>query len=287
MLYDGRHNDVRRAPTVITAGDGRELAGTWFEPIGLSPVGVVVIGPAMATPASYYAAFATWLATQGFRTLTFDVRGTESVSAMKAEDADILRWFRDMADALDVALDSADGSPTSYIGHSLGGQAIPLVDHSRVARIVTVASGTGYYRHNLPAFRWGVPLARYVIAPVASRAAGYFPGRRLHILGDVPTGVMRQWGRWCMHPDAMGVDVPNAADRFASVTTPITSLTFTDDQLLSEANFADLHDRFVNADQVRQRYSPAQLEVPRMGHHGFFRARHQDLWDELVLPYLG
>ena len=97
---------------------------------------------------------------------------------------------------------------------------------------------------------------------------------------------MRQWGRWCMHPDAMGADVPNVAERFASVTSPITSITFTDDQLLSQANFADLHDRFVNADQVRQRYSPAQLEVDRMGHHGFFRARHQDLWDELVLPFL-
>ena len=286
MLYDGRHNDVRRDTLTITADDGRALTATWYEPTGVTPVGVVVIAPAMATPASYYAAFATWLATQGFRTLTFDVRGTESVAAMKAESGDLLRWFGDMADALDLALDTADGLPVTYVGHSLGGQAIPFVDHSRLGRIVTVASGTGYYRHNLPAFRWGVPLTKYVIEPVASRAAGYFPGRRLRILGNLPTGVMRQWGRWCMHPDAMGADVPNVAERFASVTTPITSLTFTDDQLLSEANFADLHDRFVNADRIHQRYSPAQLEVERMGHHGFFRARHQDLWDELVLPYL-
>ena len=286
MLYDGRHNDVRRDTLTITADDGRALPATWYEPTGVAPVGVVVVAPAMATPASYYAAFATWLATQGYRTLAFDVRGMDSVAAMKAEDADLLRWFGDMASALDVALGSAGDLPVTYVGHSLGGQAIPFVDHSRVDRIITVASGTGYYRHNLPAFRWGVPLAKYVIAPVASRAAGYFPGRRLHILGDVPSGVMRQWGRWCMHPDAMGADVPNVAERFASVTSPITSITFTDDQLLSQANFADLHDRFVNADQVRQRYSPAQLEVDRMGHHGFFRARHQDLWDELVLPFL-
>jgi hypothetical protein len=24
-----------------------------------------------------------------------------------------------------------------------------------------------------------------------------------------------------------------------------------------------------------------------MGHHGFFRSRHAELWDELILPYLG
>ena len=286
MLYDGRHNDVRRAPVTIDADDGRELAGTWFEPAGVDPVGVVVIGPAMATPASYYAAFATWLATQGHRTLTFDLRGMESVAAMKAEDADVLRWFGDMADALDHALADAGDLPVSWVGHSLGGQVVPFLDHSRLARVVTVASGTGYWRLNSPGIKWRAPLLWHVIAPLATRVAGYYPGRSLRILDNVPAGVMRQWGRWCLHPEYLGVDVPNAADRFASVTTPMTVLSFTDDELMSDASIADLHDRFVNADQVRQRYTPEQLEVPRMGHHGFFRARHQDLWDELVLPYL-
>ena len=106
------------------------------------------------------------------------------------------------------------------------------------------------------------------------------------MLDNIPAGVMRQWGRWCMHEDYLGVDVPHARERFDEVTTPITVLSFTDDELMSEASIADLHDRYRHADQIRQRYSPAQLEVDRMGHHGFFRARHQDLWDELVLPYL-
>ena len=56
MLYDDRHNDVRRIPAALTADDGRELAGTWFEPTG-TPVGAVLVAPAMATPAAYYAAF--------------------------------------------------------------------------------------------------------------------------------------------------------------------------------------------------------------------------------------
>ena len=289
MLYDDRHNDVRRNPLTLTADDGRELAATWFEPTGSADngaIGAVLLAPAMATPAAYYAAFATWLASHGYRTLTFDLRGTESVAAMKAEDADVLRWFGDMADALDHVLEEADGLPVSWVGHSLGGQAVPFVDHSRLDRIVNVASGTGYWRLNPPAIRWRAPLLWRGIAPVASCIAGYYPGRRLGVLDNVPAGVMRQWGRWCMHEDYLGVDVPHAAERFAEVTTPMTVLSFTDDALMSEASIADLHDRFRNADQVRQRYSPAQLEVERMGHHGFFRARHQDLWDELVLPYL-
>ncbi len=285
MLYDDRHNDVRRVQTTVTADDGRELSATWFEPKG-EAVGAVLVSPAMATPAAYYAAFATWLASQGFRTLTFDLRGMESVAAMRAETGDVVRWFGDMADALDHVLESTDGLPVSYVGHSLGGQGIPFVDHSRVDRIVTVGTGSGYWRLNAPGIRWRAPLLWLGIAPVTTRIAGYYPGRTLRIVDNLPSGVIRQWGRWCMHADYLGLDVPNAAERFAAVTTPMSVLSFTDDELMSQASIADLHDRFVNADQVRQRYSPAQLEVPRMGHHGFFRARHAHLWDELVLPYL-
>lgn len=288
MLYDDRHNDVLRIATTVTTDDGRDLTATWFQPKGEAR-GAVLVAPAMATPAAYYAAFATWLAANGYQTLTFDLRGMESVAAMKAESGDVLRWFGDMADALDHVLEQAElsgGLPVSYLGHSLGGQAVPFVDHSRVDRIVTVASGTGYWRLNAPGVRWRAPLLWRGIAPLATRVAGYYPGRRLGILDNVPANVMRQWGRWCLHEDYLGVDVPNAAERFAAVTTPMSVLSFTDDELMSEASIADLHDRFSGTDQIRQRYSPAQLEVRRMGHHGFFRARHQHLWDELVLPYL-
>ncbi len=286
MFYDNRYNDVRTTPTTITADDGRELAATWFEPLSRPAVGVVVIAPAMATPASYYSAFATWLTQHGHRVLTFDLRGTESVAAMRSERGDVLRWFADMRDALDHALKSDNGLPVTWVGHSLGGQAVPFVDHERLARVVTVAAGTGYWRLNAPAVRWRAPLLWRGIAPIATKLAGYYPGRRLRILGDLPGGAMRQWGQWCMHRDYLALDVPDAAARFAAVTTPMNVLSFTDDELLSEASITDLHARFVNADQVRQRYTPAQLEVATMGHHGFFKPRHHELWDELVLPYL-
>ena len=172
------------------------------------------------------------------------------------------------------------------MGHSLGGQALAFVDHERLDRAVTVAAGTGYWRLNPPAVRWRAPVFWRGIAPIATGFAGYYPGQRLGILGDLPTAVVRQWGRWCMHRDYLGVDVPDAAERFAQVRTPMSVLSFTDDELLSQASIADFHDRLIHADQIRHRYTSAQLDVARMGHHGFFKPRHHELWDELVLPYL-
>jgi predicted alpha/beta hydrolase len=287
MNYDTRHNSVRRTPTQISAGDGRALHGTWFQPAEAAQVrGVVVVAPAMATPSRYYAAFAAWLADHGFRTLTFDHRGTESAAAMRAWSGDLLSWFSDARDVLDQVARETDGLPLTWVGHSLGGQMLPFVDHDVLDRAVTVASGSGYWRLNPAAVRWRAPLLWRGIVPVVTRVAGYYPGRALRILGDIPTGVARQWARWAMHRDYLAVDVPEAAERFAAVKTPLTVLSFTDDELMSATSINDLHDRFVNADQIRQRYSPAQLDVDTMGHHGFFRARHRALWDELLLPYL-
>ena len=122
----------------------------------------------MATPAAYYAAFATWLASHGYRTLTFDLRGMESIAAMKAEDADVLRWFGDMADALDHVLGGRPATcPSPGSATASAARRSRSCDHSRLDRIVNVASGTGYWRLNPPAIRWRAPLLWRGIAPVA------------------------------------------------------------------------------------------------------------------------
>lgn len=283
MNYDTRHKTAVKG--AVVADDGRALETTTFEPDD-RPRGVVLLVPAMATPSRFYASFARWLADRGFRAVTFDYRGMESIAAMKAEDADVDRWAADARAVLDAVADDAGDLPVTWLGHSLGGQVIPFVDHSRIARIVTVSAGNGYWRHNVGAIKWIAPAIWLGISPVATRVAGYFPGSRLRLVGDLPTGVVRQWGRWCLHPDYLHRDHSDSAALFAEVKAPIMSLSFTDDELLSASSIASLHDWYTNAEQVRQRYSPDQLDGRRTGHHGFFRSSHEDLWDELVLPWV-
>ena len=79
-IYDTRNSAVAAHPAALVADDGRELPATRFEPAGEAR-GAVVIVPAMATPARFYAAFASWLAESGFHVLTFDYRGTGSVTS--------------------------------------------------------------------------------------------------------------------------------------------------------------------------------------------------------------
>jgi predicted alpha/beta hydrolase len=268
----------------ITADDGRTLRVSWFVPE--APRGAVLLAPAMATPASFYRPLAGWLAEAGFLALTFDYRGTATVAELKAETGDILRWAGDAASALEALVAAADGLPVNWLGHSLGGQVLPFAHHGLVDQAVVVASGNGYWRYNTPSVRRRAPLLWHTVAPGAIAATGYFPGRRLRIVGDVPANVMRQWRRWCLSPGYFEVDVPRVRDRVAHVTTPLTSVWFTDDELLTAGAIDAMDDLYRGTPVERLRLNPAAYGLDRVGHHGFFRDAGRPLWESVLLPRL-
>jgi predicted alpha/beta hydrolase len=275
----------------IATADGSRVAAQLFVPAG-APAGAVLVVPAMGSPQTYYAAFAAWLSEQGFLVATFDYRGTGRSRAgrLRDLDADIIDWARlDCGAMLDTLAARAPGAPLYWIGHSLGGQILPFVPQAeRLAGAVTVAAGSGYWRENAWPLRRRAWWLWYVVAPVATRIFGYFPGRRLRKVGDLPRGVMDQWRRWCLHPEyAVGVEGEAVRAQFAAVTTPILSLSFTDDEFMSERNTASLHGFYVNAPRVMTRIAPSDINAPRIGHFGFFKSRFgPSLWRRHLLPAL-
>jgi len=137
-------------------------------------------------------------------------------------------------------------------------------------------------------FLWPFMLWSLVLVPLLVRLCGYFPGRRLRIVGDLPAGVMRQWRRWCVNPRyAFGAEGEEARGSFAAVTAPIVSLAFTDDEIISARNTESLLGFYANAPRTLIQISPADVGVERIGHFGFFRAEFAELlWHERLLPEL-
>lgn len=268
--------DIVIGEFALAAPDGHRLAACEYHAVG-PPRGAVVIVGAMAVPQSFYADLARWLAGQGWQVVTFDYRGIARSAplSLKGFEADILTWARqDCRAALDHAQTLAAGRPLLWIGHSLGGQILAMTPgNESLSAAVTVASGVGYWRENA----W--PLRRYswwlwhVIVPVATALCGYFPGRRLRMVGDLPKGVIRQWARWCRHPEyAIGVEGEPMRELYRRVAAPMLSYSFTDDEYMSARNIAVLHEFYSSAPREMRRLAPADLGLPRVGHFGFFRA---------------
>jgi predicted alpha/beta hydrolase len=275
----------------VRTGDGREIAARFFSP-GAAPKGAVLIVPAMGTSQDYYRAFATWLAREGFLVATFDYRGTgrSRSGTLRGFKADILDWARlDCAAMIEALGNENPGLPLYWIGHSLGGQIFALVpNRSRVAKAVTVATGSGYWRENVPSLRPKAWWLWFVVTPLALALWGYFPGKTLRKIGDLPRGVMAQWRAWCLDPDySYGAESDAVRAEYAAVRTPIVSLSFSDDEMMSLRNTEAMHSYYSGAPRRMKRLTPQDIGVPRIGHFGFFRSAFEaSLWKPHLLPEL-
>jgi predicted alpha/beta hydrolase len=256
-----------------------------------APRAAVVIPSAMGVAQQYYARFATWLAAQGYLVATFDYRGVglSRPASLRGFEVDIVDWAtQDCAAVISFVKDRLPDAPLYWVGHSLGGQLLGLIPNRRaIDRVITVATGSGYWRENAWRTKRFVWWLWYVAVPLATRIVGYFPGKRLRKVGDLPRGVIEQWRRWCLSPEyVVSAEGGGVREMYASVSTPMLSVSFTDDEMMSAQGIRSLHGLYTNASVEYRRIAPEDIGVRSIGHFGFFRPQfEQTLWP-LVLRWL-
>lgn len=247
------------------------------------PAAAIVLPSAMGVAQNFYARYAQWLAEQGFLVITFDYRGVglSAPPSLRECRVDIFDWARDCEAVIDFAADALPGRPLYWIGHSLGGQLLGLIrNRERIVRVVTIATGNGYWLQNSWPVRAMVWWLWLVVVPLATRTVGYFPGRRLRKVGDLPRGVIEQWRRWCLNREyVVGAEGEAVREAYSAVDVPIMALSFTDDELMTEKSIRTLHRLYSAAPIDFRRIAPRDVGVRRIGHFGFFRPQfEQSLW---------
>lgn len=275
----------------IRTADQTMLAAKKFTPLG-DVKAVVLMPAAMGVAQNFYAPFAEFLAENGIAVLSFDYRGMgESIplefrASLRGFKATINDWAeQDYNAALHAAKAWQATVPLLVVGHSLGGQLPGLVpDHDLIDGMLTVGSGSGYWKDNAPALKRIVWFMWYFAVPVFTRLCGYFPGKKLRMVGNLPKGVIYQWSRWCRSPyyfaDKSGLRMQTGHHK---MQIPILALSFTDDELMSRRSIDSLHDYYSGA-QVERRYiHPQEVDAKHIGHFGFFRPQFRHtLWQQAL-----
>lgn len=96
-----------------------------------------------------------------------------------------------------------------------------------------------------------------------------------------------QWRRWCLRKEyAVGYEGDWLRQRFADVKIPITSLSFTDDDMMSQKNVEMLYAFFTGSPIEMIRIRPSDIEIKRIGHIGWHKNRYRKLWDNYILTAL-
>lgn len=281
---------IGHRPVELAGRGGARLAARLYAPEGV-PRATVLIAPAMGVRQDYYAGFASWLARQGYVTLSLDYRGVgdsrpaDKRRTLRGFEADLFDWAADLDAAIERLSAEAPQSPLYLVGHSLGAQLPGMLEHrDRIAGLVSVAAGSGYWRDNAPPLKRMVLYFWHVLVPLATWACGYFPGARLRKVGDLPRGVIWQWRRWCMHPRYhVGAEGALLREKFAGARFPVVALSMSDDELMTERGTRVLIDCYENAPRELQRIRPADVDARRIGHFGFFRPQFEaTLWTRVT-----
>jgi predicted alpha/beta hydrolase len=124
----------------------------------------------------------------------------------------------------------------------------------------------------------------YVLVPLATSIFGYFPGRKLRKVGDLPTGVVMQWRKWCLSPRySVSAEGEAVRQSYANARFPVHALSITDDELMTLRGTQSLINLYENAPREVQRLAPSDIGVRRLGHFGAFRPEQEmSLWPRLA-----
>jgi len=273
---------MTRSRRTLLTNAGSQIVANKFIP-NREPVAVIVIAPAMAVQQAFYAPYAEYLANSGYTVWTFDYSGIgESWSGpLRNCKADISDWVSDNYNfVVEIASRENDGLPVFIVGHSLGGQTAPLLPSAhRVSGLVNIAVGSGSTPHLQPSLKRTTPFLWYVAAPVLCTLLGYFPGKFINIVGDVPRRALMQWRRWCLTPEYLLTGERGGREAYARALYPVFSLTFSDDELLTVDGSKMMHDAYRSTNVEYRTIEPADFGMSRIGHFGFFKpCNGSDLW---------
>ncbi|MDH6230436.1 putative alpha/beta hydrolase [Mesorhizobium soli] len=278
-----KHDAMARTESVaveIVCRDGVKLGGHLWPALGRTHYGSVVINPATGVLASYYHRYARFLSERGLTCLTYDYRGIGLSRPEKLRGCGY-RW-RDWGEYdFDAALQFMHGQapegPLMVVGHSIGGFLPGLAENGPlIDRMLTVGAQYAYWRDYSPASRLRLFLKWHLAMPAMTAIFGYFPGRLVGWLEDLPAGVANEWSfrrarMELSHPAETRAAVLR---RFAAVTAPILAISVTDDDLGTAPAVQRALGYYRRAKPTAVLLSPGDLGFDRIGHFNLFHARH-------------
>jgi len=270
---------------ILVADDGYPITALRYEAPGTPRAHLVVAG-ATGVPQAFYRRFAQFASARGYSTMTLDYRGIglSAPARLAGFRMNYMDWARlDLAAAVD-AMAHAE-LPLFMVGHSYGGHAFGLLpNHARVSAFYTFATGAGWHGWMPPLERVKVWLMWNLIGPLTTRWKGYLPWRMLGMGEDLPLDVYRQWRAWCRHPRYF-FDDPLAHPHlhgFDQVRTPILAANALDDLWAQPRSRDAFMAGYRNTRWQPLDIDPAHAGIGPIGHMGYFRARAQPLWEDML-----
>lgn len=247
---------------------------------------VIIISSATGTPQSYYKRFAQFMSTHGFAVITFDYSGValSAPKQMKGYKSSLVHWGKyDLTAVIEYAQQNFPNAKLYHVGQSIAGQVLLFCPKADVFEAsVQVACQTGdwnlwpwYFRFIL-FFNWHI--LRWI-----TNTFGYFPGKRLGIMEDLPKGVGLDWSYSGLDNQYLPNKIENKDEQLAAIKKlPVIAYSFTDDRTAPLKSVKSLHALYRSEQLTHHHIRPKDFGIRKIGHFGFFREKCKMFWKEIA-----
>lgn len=235
----------------------------------------------MGVPATFYKAFARYLAGRGHVVMTFDYAGI-GASPSRA-GCTLADWAdHDLRVAQSTLKARYPALPFTLVAHSVGGQLFGLLADSPVERALFVACQSGYWRWWSGGFRLKMLALWFFVMPLLVPLFGKLPKWILGG-GDIPKGVAMQWGQWGRDPEyVLGFAKTRGESGFDRYSGPLRCVAFSDDPMAPRLAAEKLRDFYAAADKEFRHVTPQSVDLQSIGHFGAFRSTSERLWEDFA-----
>jgi predicted alpha/beta hydrolase len=282
----------------LSALDGYALGAQLWEPAKPDQaVATALINSGAGISFRYYAQFASFLAANGIITLIYDYRGVgrSRPSSLRGFEASVEDWgSKDCAAGLSWLAARYAELPRLVIGHSVGGFVTGFARNaSMIDRMLLVGAHNGYWRDYHEKYRLRMYFLWHLVMPALARGVGFFPGRSLRLLEDLPLGVAIDWANrrepefWWNVRTAEGMRddarIDSVLAQFQAIHARALAVHFSDDAFATNAATDRLLGLYANCQARKMLISPGDGNGQPIGHFGFFRSRFREtLWPRVL-----
>lgn len=267
----------------IKTKDGRMIGIRHYQPVNYFSK-VIVIAPSALVTQEFYHNFACYFRQEGFDVFTFDYRGIGDSAPRKlwGYHATMDQWAMQDTDAiLRYVKNIHPNQEIIFIGHGVGGEIVGLAPASQyITKIILINTALSCSRLR----RWKDKVwigAMKTFVKTTSWLFGYFPGKHLGVMNNIPRGVMFEWMHWCKNANGLFDDFSD--HNYRKLQTPLLSLSFTDDWRSQESGVKAMLEHFTSASITWHHLKPCEAGANKVEHSGIFKQEPGNkIWSYLL-----
>ncbi|MCK8523512.1 alpha/beta fold hydrolase [Aquimarina sp. D1M17] len=273
----------------IHATDGYLLsANIYAANLSIDKNKVLIINSATAVDKKLYHHYAMYISQQGYMVITYDYRGIANSRPKKLRgfEASFLDWGKkDFEGVLNFVSQKFPSQKVVVFGHSIGGTIIGMTEKNKIiSGVINIGAQTAYYKDWDKKQRRKIYFLWHIVLPFITAIFGYFPGKMLRMLEDIPKGVITQWHGRRLHENMrMQLESNGIKFYYHTYLNKLLTLGVEDDPIGTEIAIKRIHDAFESCDKELSIIKLVEVPTTKIGHFGFFSRKFKEsLWQQTL-----